>query len=218
MSEIKMLTIDMLEGRGIPRKSNPDKIAFLSLSLIVPALVAISLLGFYFKNNVIISIDKQRIVHCKQSIAKLSEAAALLELSKKEKKYTDDCMAEVKKNLNRHMQWSPVLVEIVKTMPDPVLLTGIDIKQENIKKIVPSRIAGGQDIEVSIPIKTLRICVNEKSGSERGTAVRKFQDSIRCSPVFAPLLENIAVSQGIDTYKGQDTVSYQIDCTFKPKL
>lgn len=218
MSEIKMLTIDMLKGQGIPRKSNPDRIAFLSLALIVPSLVAISMLGFYFKSNVIISIDKQRIINYKQSVAKMSEAAALLELSKKEKKYADDCMAEVKKNLNRHMQWTPVLVEIVKTMPDSILLTGIDIKQENIKKIVPSKVAGGQDIEVAIPIKTLRISVNEKSGAERGVAVRKFQDSIRSSPVFAPMLDNIAVSQGIDTYKGQETVSYQIDCTFKPKL
>ncbi|HBG28334.1 MAG: hypothetical protein A2Y10_19780 [Planctomycetes bacterium GWF2_41_51] len=214
----EMLTIDMLKGQGIPKKSNPDKIAFMSLALIVPALVAISMLGFYFKNNVIISIDKQRIVNCQQSIGKMSEAAALLELSKKEKKYTDDCLAEVAKNLSRNIQWTPILVEIVETMPDSILLKGIDIKQDNIKEIVPSKVAGGGDVEVSIPIRILIINVTEKSGSDHGISVRNFQDSLRSSTVFGSLLDNISVSQGIDTFKGQDAVSYKIDCSFKPEL
>ena len=108
-------------------------------------------------------------------------------------------------------------MEIVKNMPDSVFLTGVEVMQDSIKKSIPPKGGKGQAVEVSIPVKILRINVREKTRLGSGESIREFQDNLRASPIFSSQLDNIKVSQGIDTVKGQDTAIYQIDCTFKPK-
>ena len=218
MNNEKMLTIDLLKGRGIPVRSNPDNIALTMVMLEVPLFIAIMMLGCYLNNNVIISIQKQKIMNYTQKISQLSEAAALRDAFEKEKENIDSCMSEVSANINKHTQWTPFLIEIVKIMPDSILLTGIDVKQDEIKKKVPSKKGNGESTEVIIPVKRMQIRVCEKSVTNGGQSVRDFQDSLRASAVFGPRLDNINISQGVDAYKGQDVVSYQIDCTFKPQL
>jgi hypothetical protein len=214
MTDKKMLTIDLLKGQGIPTRSNPEKIALMAITVIVPVIIAITLLSFVWRNKVIISIEKQNITNCEKAISKLSQAQMLLEKSQKEKKYRDDCLLEVGKSIEKYHQWTPALIEIVKLMPDSIILSGIDIKQSNIKKMVPNK-QGGPDVEVSIPTTKMKISVTEKSSSARGQTIREFQDQIRSSSVFGPLLDNISVSQGIDSFRGRDVVSYQIECPFK---
>jgi hypothetical protein len=210
----KMLTIDLLKGSGIPTRSNPDKIALMAITVIIPVIIAVSMVGIYWKNTVLISVQKQNITNCEKSISRLSQVQMLLEKSEKEKKYRDDCLAEVAKSLAKYHQWTPAIIEVVKLMPDSIILSGLDIKQNNIRKTVPAK-KGGADVEVTIPVTKLKITVTEKSASGHGQIIRKFQDDIRSSSIFGPLLDNIIVSQGIDTYKDQDVVSYQIECTFK---
>lgn len=218
MNNEKMLTIDLLKRGGIPVRSDPDNIALTMVMLEVPLFIAIMMLGCYLHDNVLISIQKQKIMNYTQKISQLSEAAALQDAFEKEKENIDGCMSEVSANINKHTQWTPFLVEIVKIMPDSILLTGIDVKQDELKKKVPSKSGNGAGTEVSIPIKIMQIRVCEKSAADGGQSVRDFQDSLRSSAVFGPRLDNINISQGVDAYKGQDVVSYQIDCTFKPQL
>jgi hypothetical protein len=218
MNNEKMFTIDLLKKGGIPVRSDPDNIAVTMVMLEVPLFIAIMMVGCYLNNSVIISIQKQKIMHYTQKISQLSEAAALQDAFDKEKENIDGCISEVSANINKHTQWTPFLVEIVKIMPDSILLTGIDVKQDEIKKKAPSKTKGGGTTEVSIPVKIMQIRVCEKTSTDGGQSVRDFQDSLRSSAVFGPRLDNINISQGVDAYKGQDVVSYQIDCTFKPQL
>jgi hypothetical protein len=218
MNNGKMLTIDLLKGQGIPVRSDPDKIALTMVMLEVPLFIAIMMLGCYLNNNVMISIQKQKILNYSQKISKLSQAATLQEEFLKEKENINGCMSEVSANISKHFQWTPFLVEVVKIMPDSILLTGIDVKQDEIKKKIPSKTGIGEGTELIIPVKRMQIKVAEKSGTDGGQSVRDFQASLRSSAVFGPRLDNINVSQGVDSYKGRDVVSYQIECTFKPQL
>jgi hypothetical protein len=218
MNNGKMLTIDLLKKTGIPVRSDPDNVAITMLMLEVPLFIAIVMLGCYLNNNVIISIQKQKIINYTQRISKLSEAAALQDAFAKEKENIDNCMSEVSANINKHTQWTPFLIEIVKIMPNSILLTGVDVKQDEIKKKVPSKKGGPESTEVIVPVKRMQIRVCEKSATDGGQSVRDFQDSLRASAVFGPRLDNINISQGVDAYKGQDVISYQIDCIFKPQL
>ena len=49
-------------------------------------------------------------------------------------------------------------------------------------------------------------------------AVRDFRNRLQSSEVFAQKLKNIIVSQKSDKLDGEDAVSYEIDCVFKPEL
>jgi hypothetical protein len=184
----------------------------------VPAIIAIIMFGYYMHNRVVISIQKQKIVNYETRINELSETAALQEAFEKEKEIINGCLSEVAAAINNHTQWTPVLIEIVKSMPDSILLTGIDIRQDTVKKKVPSKKGGGEKVDVVVPVRILQIGARENSGFGHGQSIRDFQDSLRSSAVFSPRLDNINVSQGVDTFKGQDVVSYQINCAFKPGL
>jgi hypothetical protein len=218
MNNVKMLTIDLLKGQGIPIKSRPKSIAVMAVMLAIPAIIAIIMFSYYMHNRVVISIQKQRMVNYETKINELSEAAALQETFEKEKKVVSGCLSEVATNINNHVQWTPVLIEIVKSMPDSILLTGIDIKQDTVKKKVPSKKGSEEKVDVIVPVRILQIDARENSGFGHGQSIRDFQNNLRSSAVFSPRLDNISISQGIDTFKGQDVVSYQINCIFKPGL
>lgn len=213
-----MFTIDLLKGQGIPIRSSPKSIAVTAVMLTVPAIIAVIMFGHYLRNSVVISIQKQRIVNYETKINKLSEAVALQGAFEKEKEIINGCLSEVAATINKHTQWTPILIEIVKSMPDSMLLTGINVKEDTVKKKAPSKKEGGEKVDVVVPIRILRIDARENSGFGHGQSIRDFQDSLRSSAVFSPRLDNINVSQGIDTFKGQDVVSYQINCAFKPGL
>lgn len=213
----RMLTIDLLKGKGVPTRSDPNTIAFTAGAIAVPAILIIMMFGFYLKNNVIITVQQQKIKLCESNINKMSEAQALLTKADKEKKYADGCLSEAAVEIDKHYQWSPAIVEIVNLLPDSVLLKGIDVKQNMLKKVVPSKKPEGGEVEISIPITNVKINVNERSSSDRGQNMKSFQDSLRSSAVFSSLIDTINVSQGIETYKEQDFVTYQVDCSFKPK-
>jgi hypothetical protein len=211
-----MLTIDLLKGQGVPVRSNLDKIAFTVVALEIPIFIAIMLIGCYLSNNINISIKKQKIVNYEKMINKLSESAVLQNAFEKEKKSIEGSLSEVAATINNHNQWTPVLVEIVKTLPDSVLLKGISVKQDTIKKRMPKK-GTGEIVDVAVSVTILRIDVSEKSGLGREQPIRDFQDSLRSSAVIGSRLDNITISQGVETFKGQDFVSYQIDCVFKPQ-
>jgi len=212
----QIFAIDLLKGQGIPVRSKPDKIVLLTAAISVPAIIAITMLGCYARNNVLISIQKQKIALYEKNISKLSEAQALLAQSEKARKYTSDCLSEVAQGINKHYQWTPALIEIVNLMPESILLRGLKVDRELIKKVVPSKTQGGADAEILVPKTNLRISITEKSQSMQEQNVRVFKEKIRNSTFFKPFLENISVSQGIDSFKDADVITYQIDCSYKP--
>jgi hypothetical protein len=217
MNNVKMLTIDLLKGQGIPVRSRPESIAATTVMLEVPAIIAIIMFGYYMHNRVFISIQKQKIVNYDARINRLSGAAAVQIAFEKEKENINGCLLEVAATINKHTQWTPVLVEVVKSMPDSILLTGIDVKQDIVKKKVLSKEGGGEKV-VTVPIRVLQISARENSGFGYGRSIREFQDRLRSSALLSSRLDNINVSQSVGVSNGQDVVSYQINCAFKPGL
>jgi hypothetical protein len=218
MSNAKMFTIDLLKGRGVPVRSSPKNIAVIATSLAVPAIIAVMMFVYYMHSNIVISIQNKEITNCEAMTNKLSEATALLKTFESEKKYVSASLSEVAATINKHTQWTPVIVEIVKNMPDSIVLTEMNVREETIQKRVASRGKPGGMVDISVPVRTMQINVCESSGFVYGQSIRDFEDRLRSSPLLGPRLDNINVSQDADKVKGQDVTSYQIDCAFKPTL
>ena len=163
MNNMRMFTIDLLNGQGIPVRNRPENIAVTAVTVAVPALMALIMFGYYMRNSIVLSVQKQEIIGCEAQINKMSEAAALQKTFESEKKVANSCLSEVATNINNHTQWTPVLIEIVKNMPDSILLTGINVKEEMIAKKVFSK-ETGQTVEISVPVRTLQINIYENSG------------------------------------------------------
>ncbi len=213
-----MFTIDLLKGQGIPIKSRPEGIAIAAAIFTVPVIIAIVMFGFYLSNIVAISIQRQKIVNYGAKIAELSGAVKLQKSLEKEKIALSSSLAEVKSSVGRHTQWSPVLVTLVRNMPDSVILTGLELKQRSISKKVPVKDDPKKTTIITVPVRTLRMTVSGSPQSNCDRAVRDFRDSLRSSSLLGPKLQDIKVSQESGMLGDQDVVSYEIDCIFKPEL
>jgi Tfp pilus assembly protein PilN len=213
-----MFTIDLLKGRGIPAKSRPRNIAVAAVAVVVPVIIAIAMFGFFLHNRIIISIKKNTIGNYETRISGLSDAIKLQKSFEEEKSVYSNCLSEVSSSLDRHTQWSPVLVTLVENIPDSVMLTEIDVKQSSTKIKVRQKDDPAKMIDVSVPLRTLQMKVAGKPQTNCDEEIRDFSELLRSSSLLGPKLENIRISQGLTKLKEQEVVSYQIDCIFKPGL
>jgi len=210
-----MFTIDLLKGQGLPAKSRPEGIVIASVTLAVPLIIAIAMLSFYLRNEIIISIKKQDIVNYEAKIGKLSDAIELQKSLENEKIVYGSCMSEVKSSIGRHTQWSSILATLVENMPNSVVLERLATKQSSVKRKVPQKKDPKKMVDVTVPVRTLQMSVY---GYNCGEAVRKFRNRLRSSPLLGPKLENIRVSQKSAKIENKDVISYEIDCIFKPEM
>ena len=213
-----MFTIDLLKGQGIPIRSGPWGVVIAAMAFAVPIFVAMVMLGFYLGDRIVISEKKQAIVNYERYINKLSDAVKLQESFEKEKNNINSCLSEASSSAGKHTQWSPILATVVENMPDSMVLTRIEVKQRSANKKVPKKEDPNKMADVSVPASTLQMSVSGRSQANNDKAVKDFKDSLRLSALLAPKLEDIIVSQKSDTFEGQDVVSYEIDCIFKPEL
>ena len=154
-----MFTVDLLNGQALPLKSRPGGLAIIAVTTAIPIILAIAMLGFYLQNNIVLSLKRQEATKWDERINKLSAAVEWKQLIEKEKVTYNKCLSEVRSSINRHTQWSLVLLTIVENMPDSVVLTGLDIKKRSNKKMVPDKDNPEQMVEVDNPTRTLLIRV-----------------------------------------------------------
>ncbi|MGA1980454.1 MAG: hypothetical protein ABSG99_07850 [Sedimentisphaerales bacterium] len=213
-----MFTIDLLKGQGIPMKNRPWGVAIAAMVFAVPFLAAAAMLGFYLSNRIVIKVAKQEIVNYEKQIETLSDAVELQKSFEAEKDNINNCLSEALSSLGKHTQWSPILATVVENIPASMVLTKLEVKQHPVGKKIPKKDDPKKMSEVSVPASTLQISVIGRPQADNDKAVRDFKDSLRSSALLAPKLEDIIISQKSDTFDGQDVVSYQIDCIFKPEL
>jgi hypothetical protein len=212
-----MFTIDLLKGQGIPIKSGPWGLVIAAMTFVVPIVVAVVMLGFYLSDRIVILTKKQEIVNYEGYISKLSDAVKLQESFEKEKNNINNCLSEALSSAGRHTQWSPILATVAENMPDSMVLTRLEVKQRSINRMVPQKDDPNTMINVSVPASTLQMSVSGRLQTNNDKAVKDFKDRLRLSALLAPKLEDIIVSQKSDTFEGQEVVSYEIDCIFKPE-
>ena len=209
-----MFTIDLLKGQGIPIKRRPESIAITAITFAVPVIVAIVIFGCYLSNRIVISIQRQKAINYETKIGELSNAVKLQKSFEKEKNAINSYLSEVSSSIGRHTRWSPVLAVLAKSMPDSIILTRLEVDQKFIKRKAHKK----NDTSVLVPVRTLHMSVTGSSQYNSDKVVRDFRNELRSSTLLGPKLEDIRVSQQVDTLEDKDVVSYEIDCIFKPAL
>jgi Tfp pilus assembly protein PilN len=213
-----MFKIDLLKGQGVPLKSSPGGIAITAITIAIPLCILVIMFGFNVNDKTYMSIKEQEIVRCQSEIDKLSGAVKLQESLEKEKILYGSCLSEVKSSIGKYIQWSPVLVTLVENMPNSVMLTELEVKQDSVRRKVPKPDNPQEMVDGSVPVKILRMSISGGPQYDCNKEVRDFQDRLQSSAFLGPKLENIVVSRESETLKGRDVASYEIECVFKPRL
>ncbi len=212
-----MFTIDLLKGKGIPIKRRPWGAAIAALAFVVPVVVAAVMFGFYLSNRIVIKVARQEISNYEKNIATLSEAVEMQKAFETEKSDINNCLSEASSYLSKYTPWSPILAVIAENMPDSMILTKLEMKQKTEKKSVPKKGNPKQTENVNVVARTLNMDITGRTQASSGKEVQNFKDRLRHSALLTRELEAINVSQQPAILDGQDVVSYDISCIFKPK-
>ena len=213
-----MFTIDLLNGQGIPKRSRPAGMAVAAITIAVPAIAAIAMFTCYLHNATVMSIKKQAIAGYQAKLNKLSDAVKMYKSLEQEKSLYMSCLSEVKSSIVNHTQWSGILTTIVENLPDAVVLTKLEVTQQHAKRKVPKKDDPKKTIDVTVPIKTLKMNLAANPGSNCDEAVRDFRNRLLNLPALQQMLKSINVSQTSGTLGDRQVICYEIDCIFNPPL
>ena len=124
-------------------------------------------------------------------------------------------LSEIKTAVDGYTQWSPTLGALVENLSDTLVLTRLEASQSTVQRKVPAKDDPTRKVDVSMPVRTLKLSVCGKQAGTALGAVQTLQESLRSSPVIGPMLDTITVSQNVTTLDSQEAVMYELECVLK---
>lgn len=213
-----MFTIDLLKGEAIPLKSTLGGFVIMAITAVAPIVALIGMFALYQNNQAAVSDKEKEIAKLQAEIDELSDAVNLQEALRKEMAAYGECLSEVSSSISKHTQWSPVLKTLMENIPDSVMLTSLELEHESVRKKVPKKDDPGKKVEVSVPVRILRVGVSGGRQSNPDEAVKEFIDRLWVCDTLRSKLERIGHSQEYVETDGRQLISYEISCRFKPGL
>lgn len=213
-----MYTIDLLKGEGIPIRSRPGGIALACLIVVVPLLLGLAMTSIYLDGQVVLSIQKQQLSKLEAASEALSKAVTRKDLLDQEKSQASARLCDIKTALDGYTQWSQILATLVESLSDTLVLTRLEARRDTVRVKVPAKEDPARKIEVSVPVRALKLSVCGQQVATASQAVRNLQEELRSSPTLGPLLDTITVSQNTAMLDSQKAVLYELECVFKTRV
>ncbi|MBN1795554.1 MAG: hypothetical protein JW804_02675 [Sedimentisphaerales bacterium] len=211
-------TIDLLKGQGIPAKSRPEGIVAMVITAAVPFVIALSMIGIYLSAKVIIGIHKSEIANYERKIEEFSDRMITYKNKCQQKAELQRYLSETSEVIDKHNQWSVILVTIVENMPDSLVLNRLSVNENKVRVTVPDKKNPDKKKQLMVPSRTLSMILQGSSSAETDRAVKEFRKRLQLSSVLGPKVEDIPVSQKVDEENNQKIISYEMKCIFKPQI
>lgn len=210
-----MHTIDLLRGQGVPAKTTPGSVAIVIVTVAVPFVVAMWMLDWYLQNRTIISIDSQAIAKEQETIDKLAQAVELKESLEKKRNLIGKRLSEVSSCIGGYIQWSPVLVTLVKNMPGKMVMSELSAESKRVKKSVPKDNDPNRPVSITVSQRTLALDITGSLPGNYDQIVKDYRNRLKSSDMLAPKLKDIVVSQKPGGSGDDKTVSYTMNFIFE---
>jgi len=209
-----VLKIDMLKGQGIPIKSRPGLAAMMAVSITIPIIIAMTMLGNYVRGSVLMTTQKRFLVNEKKKIENLAVVIASYEHAKEKVDNIKESFIEISDTIRQQTQWSPVLEVIAKVMPETLVLKKFETRKNQLTVKVPDKKKPSRQVTIKLPQRSLFLYLYGKTGAGNDRAVLKFLEDVRSSEILSQKIETIRiVNQNTDT--DNDIIHYDLECVFK---
>lgn len=213
-----MYQIDLLCGQGIPERSRPANIMLLSVTIIVPMLIGMMMVGYYIRNRVAISIQKQEIVRLEREMEKLAPAVARYEALARQEKDIQLSLSEVSNNLHSYMQWSGVIKLISESVPPMMTMEKLSAHNKTVQRKIPKKNKPNEYSVRPVPIRELRIHLTGDPSRNWDPEVHEFTQVLRNSELLQDDLEDVRFSRDVKKKNSAETLSFYVTCYFRPCL
>ena len=211
-----MLSIDLLKGQGIPIKSRPGGAALLAITIAIPVVTALVMLGNYVQNTIILSSQRQFIRNAETKIAGLSNALEIQQTSKIQFANINACMEDVGYILRQQIQWSPILRVLAESIPRTLTLEELNVKSLTVRLNIPKRDDPEQITYINVPKRILHINLYGRANSSSDEAVSNFLKKLNSSEIITSKTEIIRIISQT-TERDKNLMHYVVECVFKHK-
>jgi Tfp pilus assembly protein PilN len=213
-----MFTIDLLKGQGIPARSRPEGIVATAVTVVLPVAIALTMLGIYLSNRVVINIQKKEIAGYEKKIAGLSDEVKVHKNYEKQKSEVKQRISETADAISDRQQWSDILVTIVENLPDSLVLERMAVESRPTKVKITDPKNPKKKKNKTVMRRSLLLTFGGSAGEVSNRQVQAFRDKLKVSKVLGPQVEDIPVSQRVEMADGREVITYEMKCILKPQI
>ena len=207
-----MFTINLLKEKTVSTNYLNKAVGYL-IAAILPAMAIVVMALLFLGNTAVLASQKRQVVKYDASLAELSEAVKMQRKFDAEKTSINKNLSELSGSLKKYTQWSPILIEVIDTMPDKMIITNLQVNKGSANREIKA--GDGTTKTVKVSKNTLSLSLRGKPQNNYDNDVREYGDKMRSSQVLKDFgLEQISVSQKEEAVDGRDVISYGIRCVF----
>ncbi len=206
-----MFEIDLLNGEGLPVKSQPWAIALVAAPFLIPLVAVVILVSCYVTDGMEIRSKQEQTLKINAKLAEMTATRSERDTAQAQIVAAAKSSQEIALSVKGRMQWSDVVSEISNHRPGDLVLYKVSANRE---KVATKPDESGK-LRSSYKF-TIMMGAYADIGSTGGASVRQFIDSVKSSTVLGPRIESIKpVSNQTGTFQGRNVAVYDIECIFK---
>jgi hypothetical protein len=204
--------IDLLHGKGLPQKSRPGIIALAVVPFLIPVLVTGFLSARWYQGSTLIAAERTVQIQNQQHIDLNASALQEYEAIQQDILHARHKIKNISDALAYEMPVSPILLELVQSLPPTVTLQKLDLDYQPLRqKVVDPQ--NNQVVFVRTIQRTLRLTLAGPNQIDTDQAVDGYIQALRSAPFLSRTAKEIKITsrQETETDK-QILILYEIRC------
>jgi len=212
-----MHTIDLLRGEGVPAKATAGTMTIVIVTVVVPLLIGVVLVDRYLNNRELIAIQQEAIAHNQATIDGLAGDVATKEAKIEEQAVITSKLKEVATCVDDYIQWTPVLLALVRNLPTDMIVSRVTASSRVEKKRVPSPTDPNNTININITNRSLDVDVTGTEQKDYGRKVQEYTEKLKKSDELKDILKDVGISQKRGSSADYETATWTMNLIFKPQ-
>jgi hypothetical protein len=211
-----MYKIDLLNGKAVPQKLTPARLAILAAPFLVAAIVLVIIAVWYMSLLVSQTTVKIKLADHQKRSRQLKDSVEEYRQITEKLSNANLCRYELSRAVTQNLKWTSILTTIAEKMPPTIILRDLNVSKRDIREQIDSRKKPDQKLDFLFAERTLKITVCGPADDQSDLAVRQYIKELSADQKFSDIMDDIRiVSFRDETFNDMNVTSYQIECAFK---
>lgn len=207
-----MFSIDLLKGKGLPRKSSPKRAVVKAVSFLIPVMV-VAAWAMSYQRDCALAIEQKTVAQENQAVIEAaSKDVKVFQRINSRTTEMNRCLDELTAALSYRVQVSDLLVEFAQNLPAEILIYEMDLERQAVKEKVKNKKTGNNESHLAVTRELkLTLCGFDSENSDQ--LVQDYVDLLKQSEVLSPVFVEInPTAQQRGVVDGRPATYYEIEC------
>lgn len=212
---MSLYTIDLLQGGGLPLRSRPGKVALMLIPMLIPFFAGGLIAATWQHREAVIKTEVAAVEHDKEQLKRFQQDLDTYKIRKKQILDLQHRLRAVNGMLETEMTVSPILLELVRTLPETVYFQDVELEYKPESKREKDK-ETKKKTYIRIVQRSLNLTLAGPGRIESDQAVDRYISDLRENDTLKNLISEIGI---VSRYTGriddQEQVFFKIECQLK---